>query len=93
MSNVVTAEQLAQAITATRDNDRSNVMPQPSNLRVLALALEAYATWLERDPSTYDADALARELEKAGVVDHYEWAPSSWVIEAIHWLRINHVVG
>lgn len=67
-------EQLLQATAATQARSNGKVaLPQPSDLRVLALALEAYATWLDRDPNTYDADELARALEKTGVIDHHEW--------------------
>lgn len=83
-AETTTAEQLAQAIAATRDNVRSKLpLPQPSDLRVLALALEAYATWLERDPSTYHADELAQTLQKVGVIEPNEWRPASWVLDAV----------
>lgn len=83
-ANATIADQLARAMAETRAHgNNTQPMPQPSDLRVLALALEAYATWLERDPNTYDADELARALEKVGVIDHYEWEPSSWVVEAV----------
>ena len=85
MSNkTTTAEQLEQASAAARNDAKSKVaIPQPSDLRVLALALESYATWLERDPSTYDADGLAQTLQKVGVIDPDEWRPAPWVLHAV----------
>lgn len=75
------------ALDHMRNPPPSMQMPQPSDLRVLALALGGYAMWLERDPNTYDADALAREIEKVGVIDSDEWRPAPWVLEAVKALR------
>lgn len=84
MADVTITERLAQAMAETRAHSNKRLpTPQPTELRMLALALEGYAAWLERDPSTYHADGLAQTLEKVGVIEPNEWRPAPWVIEAV----------
>jgi hypothetical protein len=52
-------------------------------LRRLGRNFRRLAVWLEKDPATYDADALAEELEAEGMLDSATWAPAQWVFDTI----------
>ena len=59
-------------------------------LRALAGDFKRLAEWFERDSDTYDADALARDLEAKGLLDPESWEPKRWVMDAIVASRCQH---